>query len=294
MTSTNVKPSEYNLEDSGRTPTVHPDGKDGLDGGVLEDGDERMNWNVYGHSDVGRARSNNEDSHAWWFPEDQAERRRLGLLLVVADGMGGARAGERASRVAASVIVESYSRSSGDDPPRDLTAAVRAANQAVYAESRADAALAGMGTTLTAVVILDEDLVIAQVGDSRAYLVNGGGIRQLTRDHSLVAELVELGRITPQEAQIHPQRNVVTRAIGVAETVEVEEKRWAGVFRPGATVLLCSDGLHGVVPDEEILTRVSGVGLEQAAHSLIEGANDRGGPDNVTVLLARPDAKGTE
>jgi protein phosphatase len=246
-----------------------------------------MELKVKSATDLGRRRTNNEDSHAWWIPEDAAERERRGALLVVADGMGGAVAGERASRLAVEALLRSYSTAPGLDPLADLKGAVEAANQAVHAESLTSQSLLGMGTTCTAVVVLGADTLLAHVGDSRAYLVRGDQVRQLTSDHSLVAHLVERGQLTPEQARSDPRRNVVTRSVGVGPRVEVDAARLPGVLQPGDTLLLCSDGLHGSVEDEELAGLAGGADLEEACARLVELANQRGGPDNITLILAR-------
>jgi PPM family protein phosphatase len=243
---------------------------------------------VYGQTDTGRVRAANEDSHGWWIPRDEAEQGRRGLLLAVADGMGGASAGEEASKLAISTLLEAYQGGPGLDPMSELVEAMHEANAAVYAAAQSHPDWRGMGTTCTALVVLERDLLVAQVGDSRAYLLTGDEARRLTRDHSLVAELVDQGKITAEEARVHPRRNVVTRAVGVAAQVEVESMRWPGIFVPGTTVLLCSDGLHGVLEDAEIVRLVSDSSLEAAGGALIQAANQGGGPDNITVVLSRP------
>jgi protein phosphatase len=164
---------------------------------------------------------------------------------------------------------------------------VEAANRTVYAESAAHPELSGMGTTCTAVVVRGSDAYIAHVGDSRAYLVRDGAIRQLTRDHSLVAQLVRDGQLTPEQAKVDPRRNVVTRSVGVGPHVEIDGQHEAGFLQPRDTLLLCSDGLHGVVADDELQAAASGPDLAQGCREAIALANRRGGPDNITVVMAR-------
>jgi protein phosphatase len=238
-------------------------------------------------TDLGQKRAQNEDSHGEWIPAAAEERRRRGVLLVVADGMGGSRAGEVASRLAAETVLRYYREASGDDPLEDLHHAVEAANRIVHHEGTAHPELTGMGTTCTAVVLRGADAYIAHVGDSRAYLVQDGTIRQLTRDHSLVAQLVRDGQLTPDQAKVDPRRNVVTRSVGVGPHVEIDADFEPGILRPGDTLLVCSDGLHGVVSDEELKDTASAPDLEQACRDAITLANRRGGPDNITVVVAR-------
>jgi len=238
-------------------------------------------------TDVGLRRAQNEDSYGEWIPAAADERGRRGALLVVADGMGGSRAGEVASRLAVDTVLRSYREAPGVDLLEDLLHAVEAANRTVYAESAAHPELSGMGTTCTAVVVRGSDAYIAHVGDSRAYLVRDGAIRQLTRDHSLVAQLVRDGQLTPEQAKVDPRRNVVTRSVGVGPHVEIDGQHEAGFLQPGDTLLVCSDGLHGVVADDELQAAASGPDLAQGCREAIALANRRGGPDNITVVMAR-------
>lgn len=238
-------------------------------------------------TDLGLKRAQNEDSHDVWAPPTAEERGRRGILVVVADGMGGSRAGEVASRLAVETVLRHYREAPGEDPLEDLHHAVEEANRVVHRESAAHPEMSGMGTTCTAVVLRGADAFIAHVGDSRAYLIQDGSIRQLTRDHSLVAQLVREGQLTPDQAKVDPRRNVVTRSVGVGAHVEIDADPMPGILHPGDTLLVCSDGLHGVVADEELKEAASGPDLEHCCHEAIALANRRGGPDNITVVLAR-------
>ena len=240
-------------------------------------------------TDLGLKRSQNEDSHGFWIPEDEARRERRGVLLVVADGMGGSRAGEVASRLAVETVLGVYRSAEDEDLAAVLGRAVAEANRVVHRESVAQPELQGMGTTCTAVAVRGHEAWLAHVGDSRAYLVREGAIEQLTRDHSLVAQLVRENQLTREEARIDPRRNVVTRSVGVAPEVEVDVEPFPHALRPGDTLLLCSDGLHGVVTDDELAERSAGPDLDRSCQDLISLARERGGPDNITVLLARVD-----
>jgi protein phosphatase len=242
---------------------------------------------IRGTSDLGRKRPINEDSHAWLVPGTKEELESRGILLVVADGMGGANAGERASRLAVDTVIKNYREAKTPDPLASLQVSLEAANHAVHTESLSSQSLSGMGTTCTAAVLRDRDLLVGHVGDSRAYLLKDGRISQMTSDHSLVAHLVERGQITPEEARIDPRRNVVTRSVGVGPAVEVDVECFEGALDVGDTVLLCSDGLHGLVTDTEMADLIKGPDLDRACRDLIELANQRGGPDNITVILAR-------
>ena len=226
-----------------------------------------------GLSDTGRKRRQNEDAYVCEPP-----------LFAIADGMGGAQAGEVASRLAAAVFEEGAAAVQGED---GVATVVRAANARIFERAVHDPAVAGMGTTAT-VAVIDEaaaTVTIAHVGDSRAYLHRQGALEQLTTDHSLVGELVRSGRLTEDEAAVHPHRSVITRALGTDADVEVDTLTLDVV--PGDLVLLCSDGLSAMVRDEEIVRILESTGAEPraAAEALVSAANAAGGEDNVTVVL---------
>ena len=237
-------------------------------------------------TDIGLKRSMNEDHYGLWLPEERVVREQRGVLLVIADGMGGARAGEVASRTAVEKVLESYRGAQGE-PLEDLDAAMVAANHAVHGESLVHPELSGMGTTLTALVLRGSGVFLAHVGDSRAYLVRGGSTQQLTVDHSLVAQLVRAGHLTPEQARVDPRRNVVTRCVGVAPTVQADVAPLAEPLRAGDTLLLTTDGLHGLVSDEELGAAASDPDLDAVCARLIALARQRGGPDNITAVVAR-------
>jgi protein phosphatase len=224
-------------------------------------------------TDVGRQRQSNEDSYLERSP-----------LFAVADGMGGARAGEVASRLAVEAF-EAQENPSGS-PEQQLAEVARAANRQIHRMSREDSDHAGMGTTLTAALVSDREVAIGHVGDSRLYRFRDGELERLTQDHSLVEEFVRQGKLTPEEAAVHPQRSIITRALGPEPEVEVETYTHQG--RAGDVYLICSDGLTGMVSEAdlaEILKR--GESLEQAAKEMIDAANENGGKDNITVVLFR-------
>jgi len=243
-------------------------------------------------TDVGMRRQQNEDSHGCWMPEDSAERERRGVLLVVADGMGGSLAGEVASRLAVQTVLRAYREAGGSNPLDELFHALEFANQVVHDESTRNAQLTGMGTTCTALAVIDRDVLLAHVGDSRAYLMRDGRPHQLTRDHSLVAQMVREGQLTPEQARVDPRRNVVTRSVGVGASVEIDAQRLEHALEPGDTLLICSDGLHGLLSDEDLASIASRPDLAAGCRDLIALANERGGPDNITVVLARLEANG--
>jgi PPM family protein phosphatase len=226
-------------------------------------------------SDVGRQRQTNEDSFLESSP-----------IFAVADGMGGARAGEVASRLAVETFSEQRDESAS--PEAQLAEVARAANRKIYTLAQEDSTRAGMGTTLTAVMVHDGELAIGHVGDSRAYRFRDGELERLTQDHSLVEELVRQGKIKPEEAATHPQRSIITRALGPEPEVDVETLTYSA--RPGDVYLLCSDGLTGMVDEsrmKEILAESDS--LEAAGTELIAAANENGGRDNITVVLFRVD-----
>lgn len=227
----------------------------------------------YAASDTGRQRRANEDSLLARAP-----------LFVVADGMGGAQAGEVASRIA----VESFQPGLPESPEPELALAAlaRSANSRIHDLAEQHAEQAGMGTTLTAVYVGEEEVSIAHVGDSRAYCLRDGELLRLTDDHSLVDELMRQGRLTPEEALEHPQRSVITRALGPESTVEVDTRSFRA--RDGDVYLICSDGLTTMLPDEQICELLlENARLADAGRSLIAAANAAGGRDNITVVLLR-------
>ena len=224
-----------------------------------------------GVTDVGRVRDGNEDDFL-----EQADR--LGLVAV-ADGMGGHRAGEVASATALEALRAAVAAG------QPLRKAIEGANDAVLEKSESDHELHGMGTTLTAGMLgTDGSLTVGHVGDSRAYLIRDGELSQITEDHSLVEEMVRAGELTPEQAEVHPQRSIITRALGIDPVVDVD--LYPIQLRAGDRVLLCSDGLTTMVRPEEIATIL---GREhdpkQAAQLLVDAANAAGGEDNVTALI---------
>ncbi len=227
----------------------------------------------YAGTDTGRQRRANEDSHLARSP-----------LFVVADGMGGAQAGEVASRIA----VESFQAGLQDAAAPELALAelTQQANARIHELSHSHAEQAGMGTTLTAVYVGPHEVSIAHVGDSRAYRLRDGVLERLTEDHSLVDELLRQGRLTPQEALEHPQRSVITRALGPEGLVEVDTRSYSA--RGGDVYLLCSDGLTTMLPEERLAELLRAhLSLHDAGEALIAAANEAGGRDNITVVLLR-------
>jgi serine/threonine protein phosphatase PrpC len=225
-------------------------------------------------TDTGRQRRGNEDAFYARSP-----------LFAVADGMGGAQAGEVASHLAVEVLEQGLPEGAGTVEER-LRARVTEANERIMASAQADDARAGMGTTLTVAYVGEDDLTVAHVGDSRLYRLRDGVFERLTDDHSLVEELVRQGKLTPEEADEHPQRSIITRALGAEEGVEADSRTWPG--RHDDVYLICSDGLTSMIPEArvaEVLTAARS--LAAAGRALIDAANDAGGRDNITVVLFR-------
>lgn len=234
-------------------------------------------------TDVGRARPHNEDYVDYQIPSDPQQLARRGSIFLVADGMGGHQAGEVASRGAVEAVMTNYFADATHDVPTSLVRAFRFANQQLHAQAQSDASKGGMGTTLVAAVTLGRKVYVANVGDSRAYLINRSGITQITEDHSWVEEQVRAGLLTMEQARRHPQRNLVTRALSSKPSVEVD--LFEGEINAGDTILLCSDGLTGRVENAEISAIVQQHPPQQAAEMLVALANERGGNDNITVLI---------
>jgi PPM family protein phosphatase len=222
-------------------------------------------------TDTGRRRRHNEDAYVCEPP-----------LFAVADGMGGAQAGELASSLAAAALRDDTNRSGGEERVDEL---IQEANRRVYERQTQDSSASGMGTTITVALVEDGRVAIGHVGDSRAYLIRNRRLEQLTEDHSLVAELVRSGKLSPEEADTHPQRSVITRALGTDPDVDVDT--FSIETRPGDLFLLCSDGLTSMVGDDTILREVEGnrSDLQSAAKALVRAANKGGGDDNITIVF---------
>ncbi len=231
-------------------------------------------------TDVGRTREHNEDCYGIGEGDAVAQ---LGQLFIVCDGMGGHASGEVASARAVEIILNDYYADDASDRAAAVEQAFQHANQRIFTEGRGT-----MGTTGVAALLLGTTLHIANVGDSRAYFVRGGGIQQISRDHSLVADQVEAGLITPEQARHSSIKNVITRALGHQPDLMVD--LFEMPLHVGDVVLLCSDGLHGLVEDNELAQAASDDDLDRACDTLIALANRRGGSDNITVLLARVEA----
>lgn len=239
-----------------------------------------MRFACAARTDVGVVRSGNEDSYL--MADDRG-------LFVVADGMGGHAAGEVASEMAARLVAETYRPARGmsdDELMAQMVAAIRAANTAIFERTLQEQDKRGMGTTVTVLALLPRRYLIGQVGDSRAYILRGGSLTQVTKDHSYVQEQVDAGRLSPEEARVHPYANVITRCVG--SSGDVVPDLYIGTLEAGDLLLLASDGLTGMMEDEDLQAILEQDGsLEDRVDALIAEANRRGGLDNITVILVQ-------
>jgi serine/threonine protein phosphatase PrpC len=236
-------------------------------------------------TDQGQKRHHNEDYVGFFEPDDYEELSASGRLYIVADGVGGAASGELASQYAVQKILYHFYNDRETDLQLRLERAVEAANDDIYRHNARHQERRGMATTIVAALIHDEDLIVANVGDSRAYLVREEAITQLTRDHSLVAEMVRKGAISEEEAEEHPRRNVILRSLGMEESVSVDVDKHPLLV--GDIVVLCSDGLTRHVADEEIARVVRELSPQKAVRRLVDLANVRGGKDNISASVTR-------
>jgi PPM family protein phosphatase len=238
-------------------------------------------------TDIGLKRAKNEDNMTTVVPSDQQVLAQKGALFVVADGLGGHERGEMASQLAVNTVSDAYYQSESDDIAAALAQAVREANTAVYhlssQEQHTDEK--EMGTTCIAAVLQGDTVYIANVGDSRVYIVRGGLVRQISQDHSWVAEQVRLGALTEEQARTHEKRNLIYRCLGIKPEVEVD--LFTETVQDGDALVLCTDGLSSLVTDNEIAEIVEQYGPEESVQRLVERANEQGGPDNITAVVAR-------
>jgi len=235
-------------------------------------------------SDLGCVRTNNEDSALFIRPASKEVRATKGFLAIVADGMGGHAAGEIASQMAVETTSKTYF-DRDESSEESLFFALTKANRNIWQAAAKNVRQKGMGTTCTAMAIIDTRLYLAHVGDSRAYLLKKGQIFQLSKDHTYVQSLVDQGVITPLDAEKHPERNVLTRAMGTHNKVEIDVALMPLHFEDDDRLFLCSDGLYDYLSDEEIAELLLIPSLSEAASQLIDLAKQRGGHDNITVLL---------
>lgn len=242
-------------------------------------------------SDTGPTRERNEDYADYCLPQDEVERREKGALFLVADGMGGHRAGQVASRSAVEWVRKEYYADPSRDVADSLERAIKTANREVYTQAQSDPILSGMGTTLVAAVIRGRGshVTIANVGDSRAYLLRRNRLAQISIDHSWVEAQVRAGLLTREEAERHPQRNLITRALGIRPTVEVDifEIR----LRKGDALLFCTDGVSGEIPEEEMVRILRGMSPAASSAELVAQANALGGNDNATAMVVQAEPR---
>lgn len=238
-------------------------------------------------TDVGLQRANNEDSLLYWEPDSEQEFRRKGRLAVVADGMGGYEGGQEASKLAVDTVRHLYDRDFAGDPQASLLNAFLAAHNSIQRYGFEHPEFHGMGTTCTAAAILDHQLYFAHVGDSRLYLVRGDSISRLTRDHSYVGRLVENGIVRSEDAESHPQRHILTAALGSGHEIFPQVSEQPVALEEDDVLILCTDGLWGVVGDPDMARLARTRPLADACMKLVRMALERGGPDNITVQLVR-------
>ncbi|MGA2744011.1 MAG: Stp1/IreP family PP2C-type Ser/Thr phosphatase [Candidatus Sulfotelmatobacter sp.] len=238
-------------------------------------------------TDIGRQRTNNEDSHLYWEPDSDEDFRRKGRLAVVADGMGGYEGGQEASRLAVETVRSVYDNAFGANPQDTLIEAFQSAHQNIQRFAVEHPQFYGMGTTCTALSIVERQLYFAHVGDSRLYLIRGENITRLTRDHSYVGRLVESGIVRSEDAESHPQRHILTAALGSGRDVTPHIPEHPVPLEAGDTLLLCTDGLWGLVGDAELSGVVQTNPPAEACQKLVTLALERGGPDNITATVLR-------
>jgi len=238
-------------------------------------------------SDTGCVRPENEDYYCYAEPESEDEYLRKGRLAVIADGMGGHEGGQLASRIATERVRDAYLSHPGGDAREALIAAFHDAHNAIQEYARQYPEFQGMGTTCTCAVVKDNQLYYGHVGDSRLYLIRNAAISRLTEDHSYVQRLVRQGMLTSEEAAVHPERNVLTAALGMPSAVPADFSSEPVPLQPGDALLLCTDGLHGLVSDQELLASAAAPSAGQACRELVETAKNRGGFDNITVQILR-------
>jgi serine/threonine protein phosphatase PrpC len=243
-------------------------------------------------TDVGRKREHNEDNMAFVIPKDSQVMANKGALFIVADGMGGHAAGEVASEIAVDTVSNMYYQEDSNDVAVSLLRAIRRANASIHQRAAENLLRTGMGTTCVAAVLRGNMAYIANVGDSRAYLLRGNQVKQISQDHSWVAEQVRAGLLTEEQARTHTQRNVITRCLGTQTEVDVDV--FHEELHEGDCLILCTDGLSGLVSDEELKRIVDQFVPQESVYHLVEKANENGGPDNITAIVVRVQEVGEE
>ncbi len=238
-------------------------------------------------TDIGHQRINNEDSCLYWEPHSDEEFSRKGRLAVIADGMGGYEGGQEASRLAVETVRFVYDRDCSDDRQNALVTGLRSAHEAIHRFAVQHPQFTGMGTTCTALSIVERKLCFAHVGDSRLYLLRAGAVSRLTRDHSYVGRLVESGIVRLEDAESHPQRHILTAALGSGHEVIPHTPEQPVPLEEGDVLVLCTDGLWSVVGEAELTRLALAEPPAEACLKLVNAALERGGPDNVTVVILR-------
>lgn len=238
----------------------------------------------FADTDRGLVRPENEDSLLLFFPRDHTTLLEKGILAIVADGVGGSSGGKIASSTAVCVMQDQY-YASEQGALSALTGAMKAANREIIEKTARDPSCQGMATTCTALVLLGDEGFLCHAGDSRAYLLRGGILRQITEDHTLVGKLLSDGLITAEAAEKHPQKNIIVRALGSER--EIVPDKYHILFERNDVVMLCSDGLHGLVSDDEIASRLSNLSPREAGRSLVEFAKEMGGTDNISLIILK-------
>jgi protein phosphatase len=238
-------------------------------------------------SDVGCHRTENEDNFCYAEPESDEELLLRGRLIVVADGMGGHEGGQVASGLAVHTVWDLFLHGPARPPLDTLMDAYQAAHAAIQQHALLHPELTGMGTTCTTAIVREDRLFYGHVGDSRLYLLRGDTITRVTRDHSYIQKMLDNGTITPEEAKDHPSKNVLTSALGSSSPVEADFAEAPSPLEPSDILLLCTDGLHGLLSEEELLAIASQNPPSEACRQLVETAKSRGGYDNITVQILR-------
>jgi PPM family protein phosphatase len=238
-------------------------------------------------SDVGCERTQNEDNYCYAEPDDDEEFRGRGRLIAVADGMGGHEGGQVASALAADIVWDTFLHSEVMDPVSTLATAFGTAHEAIRDYAHEHPEFANMGTTCTCAILQREELFYGHVGDSRLYLLRNGAITSLTRDHTYLQQMIDDGTITAAQAQDHPMKGVLTSALGGKSAVGADFSDVPIRLEPGDILLLCTDGLYGLVSDEELLALTQSHAPSEACRKLVDLAKERGGHDNITVQILR-------
>ena len=243
-------------------------------------------------TDVGRKHDRNEDNMAYVIPKDLQIMTRKGALFIVADGMGGHAAGEVASEIAVDTVSNAYYQDDSDDVATSLLRAIKQANALIHQRAAQKKSWNGISTTCVVAVLRGNMTYIANVGNSRAYLIHSGQITQISQDHSLAGEQERAGLLTKEQARMHANRSVITRSLGIQPDVEIDI--FSEHLQEGDSIVLCTDGLSGVVSDEEVCRIVNQSVPQESVYHLIERANENGGPDNITAIVVSVREAGIE